>query len=104
MTRDLRPAVASRDAAVARVRRLTAAAAAVGLALVAAFAALAATSTHLGKVVVRHAHPRAAPSRTVTAPVPPLVAPEQSAPTPTQSPAPAPAPQAAPPVVVSGGS
>ena len=105
---DLRRAAATRDVALARLRRLTAVVVAVGLALTAVFAALASGSTHVTKAVVRHVRARSAPSPPVAAPVPPLVAAHDAAPTPAPSaapaPTPAPAPQAASPVVVSGGS
>lgn len=100
--------MAARDAATARLRRVTAATAAACLGSTVLFAGLAAGSTHLRKVVpvrrpvVRHTR-RPAP---VKAPVPPLVAVAAPAPTPAPPPAPAPAPAAVPqaPVVVSGGS
>jgi hypothetical protein len=109
MSRDPRAAVAARDAALARTRRLTAAAVAAGLALTAAFTAVAAGSTHLRKtVVVPRVRRRPAATGPVSAPVPPLVAAHEAAPAPSSAPAPSPAPAAVPqpvtPVVVSGGS
>jgi hypothetical protein len=112
MAHDVRRAVAMRDAATARLRRVTAAAAAVGLGSTVLFAGLAAGSTHLRRVV----HTRRPPARAthkpvrVEAPAPPLVAVAGPAPTPTPPPAPSPSPSPAPtpvtqpPVVVSGGS
>ena len=91
-------AVALRDKASRRVRRLTALAIAGATALTAAFSGLAAGSTHTGK------HNTAKTTKTtakrVTAPTPSL--------TPAQSAAPPPSPTVTPssqqPVVVSGGS
>jgi len=108
MNRDVTRAVAARDAATARVRRLTVALVAVGTALTAAFSSLAAGSTHVAKTTrtarrpVVHA-PRPKP---VVAPAPPLVGDRSRVPAPPPQPAPAPtpAPATTAPVVVSGGS
>ena len=103
----LRGAVAARDAALGRVRRTTTFVAAGCVALAAAFAALAAGSTHARRTAapVRAAPGRKATRSPVAAPAPPLVAVAQAA---DQAPQPAPAPAAAPPttppVAVSGGS
>ncbi len=98
----VRGAVAARDAASARVRRLTRAAIAGAAVLTGLFAAMAAGSTPARKTVV-HAPVRASPvRRAVTAPAPPLVS-AQEAPTPPVA-APGSAPADAAPVVVSGGS
>lgn len=104
MTGNVAKAVAAREAATTRVRRLTVSLVAAGAGLAALFTALAAGATHVRKVVPR-AH-AAVPARAapVHAPTPPLVAVRApSTPSPPPAPAPAPAP-AAPPVVVSGGS
>src|SRR5690348_9659219 len=90
----LERAVAARESARARVRFATGAAVVTGLALTATFAALAAGSTHLRKIVrerPRHVVHRAS-TRPVVAPAPPLVSVGGSAPQPSPSPAPAPAP------------
>lgn len=112
MTADVDRAAAARDAAVSRVRRATILAGVAGAALMAAFAGLAAASTHARKAVRAKPQPRAHRKRVaaVSAPVPPLVAvpgagtgePTQQAPQPPEAP-PQPAPQSAP-VAVSGGS
>lgn len=104
MARDIRRAVAARDAASARVRRATVALVAAGTALTAAFGALAAASTHLAKTPRAAGRPvvHAPTQRPVVAPAPPLVGGASRAPAPP--PAPAPAAPAAAPVVVSGGS
>lgn len=104
MAPELRRAVASRDSAFTRTRRVTAGAIAVGAALTAAFTALAAGSTHLRKAVVHRVRVRTPAAKPVTAPVPPLVAAHEAAPPPPSSPGPQQLPQSVPPVVVSGGS
>lgn len=113
MAKDIRKAVAARDAAFARVRRTTVGVVAVGAALTAALTALAASSTHFAKAtrvvhrVVRRAPAHKTAPKPVVAPAPPLVGNGSTAATPppaapSQAQAPAPAPAA--PVVVSGGS
>ncbi|MGZ4333424.1 MAG: hypothetical protein ACXVRJ_04040 [Gaiellaceae bacterium] len=106
MAQDVRRAVAARDAASTRVRRLTAVVTAVCVGSTALFAGLAAGSTHLRKVVRREHVPVAAARRQapVHAPAPPLVAVQSSAPAPAPPPVPAPAAVPQAPVVVSGGS
>jgi hypothetical protein len=105
----VRRAIAKRDAASARVRRLTGVALAGAAALTGVFTALAAGSTHPRKVVRRVERPRAAAvsRKPVVAPAPPLVA-ADSAPAGQAAEASAPPPVSAPPdagpVVVSGGS
>jgi hypothetical protein len=103
---DVRRAVALRDLAERRVRRITVAAIAGATALTGAFAGLAAASTHLGKHGVRHDSPRS-----VTAPTPTLVpngVGSEAEPSEQQQQQqvqpPAAAPPSLPPVVSSGGS
>ena len=99
-----RSAVAAREAASRRVRRLTGAVVAGAAVLTGLFAALAAGSTPARKAVVP-ASPRVlSVRRAVTAPAPPLISSQSAAAaaTPVQSPSSAPA--SAAPVVVSGGS
>jgi hypothetical protein len=94
-----------RDKASARIRRLTIAAVAGATALTAAFAGLAAGSTHTTKKVVKRVTRTA--QAPVTAPTPKLV-PSGSTVTPaapqSQSQAPVVTPSVSPPVVVGGGS
>lgn len=106
MAHDVERAAASRDAAAARVRRLTAGAVTAGVALTAAFASLAAGSTHLRKTIVHRVRPATPVQKAVTAPAAPLVAVHSSAPAPAPPAASSPAPSvsSSPPVVVSGGS
>jgi hypothetical protein len=103
MDHDLQRAVAARSRGVRRVRLVTGALIAGGVALTAALTGLAGASTHLRKTIVRR--PAAATTTTsVTAPAPPIVAIRSQ---PTQTPpaaTPAPVQATAPPVVVSGGS
>ena len=106
--RDPRRAALSRDAALARLRRVTRASVAAAFALGGVFAALAAGSTQTKKTVVRAParQPSPAPALAV-APAPPLVSAQaaQSAAQPAPaSPAAAPTPSYAAPVVTSGGS
>jgi len=99
---DVRRAVALRDLAERRVRRITVAAIAGATALTGVFAGLAAASTHHAKRGVRHDSPRS-----VTAPTPTLVPngnEQQAAPPQPQVQPPAVAPPSLPPVVSSGGS
>ena len=106
-----------RESALGRVRSLTRAAVAAGLALTAVFTLIAAGSTHAKKLVVVRVRGRTRVTRKahVTAPVPPLVSASSSAasaegdggsapPPAAAQPPPAPAPAAVTPVVVSGGS
>jgi len=115
-----RPAPLARDAALARLRRLTIVATAVGTALAGGFAALAANAVPGRKAggATSPATTRPAsggglrlqparPRTTTTAPAP--SSDDAPAPATTQAPAPSPpsappAPAPAPPVVVSGGS
>lgn len=109
-TRDPRRAALARDAALARLRRVTRASVGAALVLGGAFAALAAGSTHTKKAVApTPARHTVAQQALIVAPVPPLVsaAEEASSSAGQSSPASAaaaPAPSYAPPVVVSGGS
>jgi hypothetical protein len=101
---DVKRAVAARDAAARRVRRVTAAVAVAGLGATVAFTSLAAGSTKFRKVEPRtRASVRGQSLPRVTAPAPPLVGVGGTAPAPR---APTQAPSAVPqaPVVVSGGS
>jgi hypothetical protein len=96
-------AAAIRDRASGRVRRLTVAAVAGATALSAAFAGLAAGSTHPTKAVRTKTAP-ARKARTVTAPEPSLTPSGSTAtPAPAQA-APQVTPTAQPPVAVTGGS
>lgn len=101
---DVRRAVALRDMAERRVRRITVVAIAGATALTGIFAGLAAASTHSAKRGVRHD-----PTRSVTAPTPTLV-PNGASPQEGQSPQqqqvqpPVAVPPSLPPVVSSGGS
>jgi hypothetical protein len=105
-------ATAVRDQAARRVRRLTATAIAGATALTAAFAGLAAGSTHSNKTTKQPAATPTAPARkTVTAPVPTLTPSGSSATPQTQAPqqqtqtqTPVVTPSAQPPVAVTGGS
>jgi len=105
---NVQPGIAAREAAVRRVRVSTGVALVVAAALIGAFTALAAASTH-AKKIVRRFEPRrpvvhhVAP---VVAPAPPLVqlGGTSSTPPPSASPSPAPLPATAPPVAASGGS
>jgi type IV secretory pathway VirB10-like protein len=114
VTTDVDRAVAARDAASSRVRRTTVLAAAAGAVLAAAFAGLAAGSTHARKTIHQRTlpKPRTKRSTSVQAPAPPLVpvpgsddgsSQQQSAPQPPAAP-PQPAPAYTPPVATSGGS
>ena len=100
-----RRAVVDRDAAIARVRRATTATLALATALVAAFAGLAATSTHARKA----RRPKAEGSTATAIVQTPSVSPPQlessgsSAPPPAP-PAQAPTPSFSPPTAVSGGT
>jgi hypothetical protein len=100
---DPRRAVVLRDRASARIRRLTVVAVAGATALTAAFASLAAGSTHTTKKVVKLVTRTA--QAPVTAPTPKLF-PSGSTVTPAapQSQAPVVTPSVSPPVVVGGGS
>lgn len=103
----LRGAIAARDAGLDRVRRATVVVAASCVALGAAFAALAAGSTHPRRTVVPlRPATRSRVRGHVVAPAPPLVAVAQAADPAAQQPAAAPAaaPPTTPPVAVSGGS
>jgi hypothetical protein len=112
--RDPRRAARLRDAARARMRRVTQVTVAAAVALGAAFAGLAAASTHTKKQTVRPASRASTPARPLTvAPAPPLVSAQAQTPSSSSSsssqsqsstPAVAPAPSSAPPVVSSGGS
>jgi hypothetical protein len=102
---DVRRAAASRDAALARLRRGTAVVAGASVALTAAFAGLAAGftsgnrhSTSTGRTV------RRATTAPVVAPAPKLVSVGSGASSASAPPAVSAAPPAAAPVVVSGGS
>jgi hypothetical protein len=94
--------VERRNRASARVRRLTAATVAGAAVLTAAFAGLAAGSTHTAKKIVKRVVARPAQSP-VTAPKPQLV-PSGSTVTPAAPQAPVVTPSTAAPVVVGGGS
>jgi hypothetical protein len=97
-------AVAARDAASTRSRRLTAGALAAAAALTACFTALAANATHAKRIVHGRTTVRRPARGPVVAPAAPLVAVQtQQAPAPPPSPPGQGAP-AAPPVAVSGGS
>jgi hypothetical protein len=100
-----RRAVLDRDATIARVRRATTATFALATALVAAFAGLAATSTHSRKVVKATTKKSSATATVQTPSVsPPPLQPSGSS---TPSPAPptqAPTPSSSPPAAVSGGT
>jgi hypothetical protein len=102
--RSQRHAIAARDAAAARLRRLTAAALAAATAVGGLVAGVAASATH-PRAVVRSASPK-----TVAAGIPPVPAPAPTTPVAnvdqagSSAPASAPSSSAAPPVVVSGGS
>jgi hypothetical protein len=103
----IRGAVASRDAALDRVRKATVVLTGGCVGLAAAFVALAAGSTHARRTappLVLQASRR--PRQIVVAPAPPLVAVAQTTDHAPQPPAnaPAAAPPGAPPVAVSGGS
>lgn len=109
LPRDPRRAALARDAALARLRRVTRASVGAALVLGGAFAALAAGSTHTKKAVApTPARPSVAQQALAVAPVPPLVSAEEAPSSAGQSspaaPAAAPAPSYAPPVAVSGGS
>jgi hypothetical protein len=105
---DLARAVRAREEAGRRIRVATAVMLAAAVCLAGLFAALAATTTHAARRIVRHTEARSSrrlPPLT-QAPAPPLVsaqapAPSEATPAP---PASAPTPSAAPPVVASGGS
>jgi hypothetical protein len=100
-----RRAVVDRDAAIARVRRATTGTLALATALVAAFAGLAAASTHSRKAIRQAAKTRRSnATTTVQTPSvsPPPVQPSGgSTPSPTP-PAQAPTPSVSPPAAVSG--
>ena len=98
-----RRAVLDRDAAIARVRRATTATLALATALVAAFAGLAATSTHHSGKTVKATAKKSNATTTVQTPSvsPPALQQSESSPAP---PAQAPAPSPSPPAAVSGGS
>jgi hypothetical protein len=99
-----RRAVVDRDAAIARVRRATTATLALATALVAAFAGLAATSTHSRKVVKRATTKGSTAAATVQTPSvspPPLQPSGSSTPSPAP-PAQTPTPSSSPPAAVSG--
>ena len=98
-------AIARREAASGRVRRLTGAALAAAAALTGVFTTVAAGSTHARKLVSRSERHRVVsrPGVHVTAPPPPLVAIQQQPTAPPPAVAPAPAPDVTP-VVTSGGS
>ena len=103
---DLRRAVGAREAARARLRRATAGAVALAVALGGVFAALAASATHPRKTVLPATSAEKLPALT-SAPAPPLVEVQSldSSSAPSQSaPATAPTPSYQPPVVSSGGS
>ena len=102
--RSQRQAIAARDAAVARLRWLTAAAIAAATGVGGLLAGVAASATH-PRAVVRSAAPA-----TVVRGIPRVPAPSPTTPVAnvdpvaTAAPAPVPSSSAAPPVVVSGGS
>jgi hypothetical protein len=100
-----RRAVVDRDAAIARVRRASTVTLAGAATLVAAFAGLAAASTHHARKVVRRvAVRRPAVTKVVKTP---SVSPPPVTPSGTPTPAPpaqAPTPSVSPPAVVSGGT
>src|SRR5437588_6674321 len=101
-----RRAVLDRDAAIARVRRATTATLAVAGALVAAFAGLAAASTHSRKAVKQTTRKEATATKTVKTPSvspPPLQSTGSTAPSPAP-PAQTATPSPSPPAAVSGGS
>jgi hypothetical protein len=106
--RDAKRLADARDAAVARVRRVTVGVVVACLGSTVAFAGLAAGSTHLRKVTVpRRAVPRRSVRKPLHAPAPPLVAvagADQGGGAAPPAPAPAPTPATQAPVVVSGGS
>ena len=97
-----RQSIAARDAAVARLRRLTAAAIAAATGVGGLLAGVAASATH-PRAVVRSAEPA-----TVVRGIPLVPAPAPTTPVANVDPgaaaAPAPSSSTAPPVVVSGGS
>lgn len=100
-----RSAVAAREAAFRRVRRLTGAVVAGAAVLTGLFASLAAGSTPPRKAVAPAPSRSLSVRRAVTAPAPPLISSQSAAAaaaTPVQAPSSAPA--SAAPVVVSGGS
>ena len=98
-----RRAAVDRDAAIARVRRATTATLALATALVAAFAGLAAASTHSRKAVREAVTTRRSNATTIvqTPSVSPPVQPSGSTPSPAP-PAQAPTPSVSPPAAVSG--
>lgn len=106
MSPETQRAITERNAAFVRVRRATGVVVATGLALTAAFTALAARSTHARRTAVNRPRARTVAVRRtsrVVAPSPPLVGAAQAAPTPSPAASP-PVASASPPVVVSGGS
>jgi len=109
MRSDAQTTMVAREAARVRVRTVTGLAVAVGIALTAAFTALAQGSSHLRRASdAREQTHGVAPGRgPVDAPAPPLVSAGSSASTPSAPPAGSPTVSAAPsypPVTVSGGS
>ena len=99
-----RRAAVDRDAAIARVRRATTATLALATALVAAFAGLAAASTHSRKPVRQAVTTRRSNATTIVqtpSVSPPPVQPSGSTPSPAPS-AQAPTPSVSPPAAVSG--
>jgi hypothetical protein len=105
MEHDVQRAVRARNHGVRRVRVVTGGLIAGGVALTAALTALAGSSTHLKKTLVRRPAAAKTTTTSVTAPAPPIVA-VHSQPTAQAPPAVSSAPvqTQAPPVVVSGGS
>jgi len=99
--RSQRHAILARDAAVARLRRLTVAVLATATGIAGVLAGVAASSTH-GRAAVR----RDAPStRATTAPAVPVPVPAATIPAAgALAPSSAPVASSAPPIVVSGGS
>jgi hypothetical protein len=105
MRDDVTEAVARRNAALTRTRRVTGTSLLAGLGLTVLVSGVAAGSTHARKLVGHVTHATRRPATVPNAPAPPLVpARSVEAPAAPASPAPAPAVTAAPPVVVSGGS
>lgn len=105
MRDDVSEAVARRNAALTRTRRVTGSSLVAGLGLTVVVSGVAAASTHTRKLVSHVTHVARRPAAVPNAPAPPLLpARAVEAPAEPSAPAPAPAATAAPPVVVSGGS